>query len=115
MVSWAYDPVQPQLVFKIPVITDHWPWHGLLRLCLGSSDISEEAPEERGHKKSLETEDTIEVDRKSEDSDDSDETIDDIMDDKSEKIVRLPLKLLSVETIEENVSSTEIILWIETG
>ena len=50
------------------------------------------------------------MDRKSEDSDDSDETIDDIMDDKSEKIVRLPLKLLSVETIEENVSSTEIIL-----
>ena len=79
----------------------------------GSSDLSEEAPDDRKYKKSLETDETTEVERKSDVSDESDETVDDMMDDKSEKIVRIPLKLLSIETIEENLSPIEIIPWID--
>ena len=71
----------------------------------GSSDISEDAPEDRKYKKSLDT-DTTEVERKSDVSEESDGSID-VVDDSQERLAnQLPMKLLSAQTIEEDLSST---------
>ena len=64
----------------------------------GSSDSSEDAPEDRKYKKSLDT-DTTEVERKSDVSEESDGSIV-VVDDSQKKLAdQLPMKALSVKTI----------------